>query len=128
MRYSTAPIGPRPNAERKTNQKNTPKTCRCAASSACSMTCRSSSVRGSSLASRCSHSLSFWRAEVSSPRSSASRMSVKKWLNCRKPSVRYIRAMSKARASSRLNSRISMYSAPTTRAGPSTDTHHTTQV
>ena len=34
MRYITAPIGPSPSADSTTNQKNTPNTCRCAASSA----------------------------------------------------------------------------------------------
>ena len=55
MRYSTAPAGPRPSADSTTNQKNTPNTWRCAASSECSITWRSSSVRGSSLASRWRH-------------------------------------------------------------------------
>ena len=56
-----------------TNQKNTPNTWRCAASSECSMTWRSSSVRGSSLASRWRHSASSWRALRSRRRARAHR-------------------------------------------------------
>ena len=97
-RYTTAPTGPKPTTDNTAYQKNTPNTWRCASITECSMTCRTISLRGRALASTCCHFANNSRAKDSLPSSSASRMSVKWWLNCRKPSVAYNSATFQATA------------------------------
>src|SRR3569623_171640 len=92
-----APPAPKPNAAGTQYHASTPNTWRWAASTEYSITWRTISLRGSSLASTCCHSASNWRARSSSPASSASRISVKWKLNCRKPSVTYSTAMLRTR-------------------------------
>ncbi|MCY1367210.1 hypothetical protein D9M69_541340 [compost metagenome] len=81
------------------------------------MTWRSNSARGRLAASTRSQAASFSRASVSLPDSSAWRMSVKWWLNCRNPTITYSTTTSQAKASTVLNVQSPQYTRPASSAG-----------